>query len=782
MKTISPYRRLVPIVGLCAVWAAFFYKTLFFGLLPFPGDLLVSSYQPWKSYSYIGYNPGSYPTKFQYFDVIRQLYPWRSFAMEQVKEGVMPLWNPYNFSGHPLFANIQSAVLYPLNIVYFFFSDEIAWSVEVMLQPLIASIGMYMFIRLLRVSNRGAIISSVAYGYSLFMTVFLEYNTIGHVVALLPWMLFLVEYSAIKFRWWICVLLSCLVSFGIFAGHIQVWFWSAVFTMGYILFRFAVVTQNYRRLLVVTLFFVTGVGLSFVQLIPAIELIRLSARVPHEAGYLADNLLLQFRQLALFLIPELYGNPATNTYMLKDSYPGNALYTGVVTFLFAYIGLFTHKKNTYVSFFVTALCIALLLTVRSPISIWLYTHVPFFSGSSPGNMLFLISFSVSCLAGFGVDYWMSQSRLSVRRFVIIISAAIVLVVAYAVVNNPLYGKSLVYSGGLLIVAISLMTGIRWTSRKNVRYVYVSALILILCVDMWYVFHKFNPFVPRELIYPDAPVVNEVRRMAGLNRFTSVDAASIEANFSTQSRLYDPQGYDPLYPSYYGQLIHASGNGKLLESFTSRTRSDAVFTSDANRQRLMNLTGVAYVVDRVENASSEETFPPSIFEQVYNTDGWKIFLNKQSLPRAYIAHSYSITESKESFETAFFSEHDERHAFVQEQADTDSVVMPCETSSAEIVSYRSQTVTVKTDAPCDGLLVLSDMYYPGWHVTVDDTSLMMLRTNWAFRGVAVPHGVHTVTFTYEPTSFFIGIIGSVVSSMILGGMAWLCVRMSVRGTI
>ena len=33
--------------------------------------------------------------------------------VESVKNGDFPLWNPYQFSGHPFFANPQNAVLIP---------------------------------------------------------------------------------------------------------------------------------------------------------------------------------------------------------------------------------------------------------------------------------------------------------------------------------------------------------------------------------------------------------------------------------------------------------------------------------------------------------------------------------------------------------------------------------------------------------------------------------------------------------------------------------------------
>src|SRR5258706_14461066 len=83
------------------ITAVFFYKTFLYGFIPFPGDLLISEYNPWKTFSYLGYAPGGYPNKAQYFDVIRQLYPWKTLSISLLKRGIFPLCNPYDFSGSP---------------------------------------------------------------------------------------------------------------------------------------------------------------------------------------------------------------------------------------------------------------------------------------------------------------------------------------------------------------------------------------------------------------------------------------------------------------------------------------------------------------------------------------------------------------------------------------------------------------------------------------------------------------------------------------------------------
>ncbi|HXS14744.1 MAG TPA: hypothetical protein VN711_01325, partial [Candidatus Saccharimonadales bacterium] len=170
-----------------------FFYPIVLGKIPFPGDLLISEYSPWKYYSFLGYGAGGFPEKFQYFDVIRQMYPWTTFVIHSLKSFQFPLWNPYNFSGTPLFANSQSTVLYPLHILYFVLPQTIAWTLLVMLQPLLISIFTYLYVRKIGMGKWGSVLASIAFGYGLFVSVFLEYNTIDQVIIFLPLLLWITE-------------------------------------------------------------------------------------------------------------------------------------------------------------------------------------------------------------------------------------------------------------------------------------------------------------------------------------------------------------------------------------------------------------------------------------------------------------------------------------------------------------------------------------------------------------------------------------------------------------
>lgn len=781
MKWIHKYAR---ILGCAAVALLFFYKSLVSGLIPFPGDLLISSYKPWSTYSYLGYNPGSYPTKDQYFDTIRQLYPWRTEVTRLIKNKTVPLWNPYNFSGSPLLANIQSAVFYPLSLIYLVFSQPTAWTILVILQPLLSSLFMYLFGRSVGLSRSGAFLSAVSYGYCLYMSVFLEYNSLGHVMIWLPLALLSIEMIK-KQKPAGFILYPLTIAITITAGHLQLFGLLLGFSVVYAVWRLRHTVRSLAFVIVFTLF---GVGLGAIQLIPTFELIGLSARASQPYEFLIEKLLIQPTQLLLFIAPDIFGNPATRNYLIPDTYPGNALYIGVIPFLFALIGIWKFKTNTLIRGFYIASGILLLFMVNHPVTRLFYRlNIPLVSTSSPTNAIFLLSFCLTLLSGFGVDH---IRHITIKRFVITISGVLavsaVLLAATFLLHIPISYKNLLYS---LVVASSGIAFL-WFMRhknRNLRSAALALVCIITIVDLFYFFHKFNSFIPKSLVFPDAEVFTWIQNNAGANRFWGYGSAAIEANFATQYQIFSPDGYDPLYPIHYGQFLGSSRDGKLTRAFTNQTRSDAVLApgygerdlpDNPHRLKIMNLLGVKYVLDRVENGGTQVTFPIDRFRRVYEDNGWIIYENLASLPRAFMVSDFRVAATQEEFDQVFFDQSfDPQKTVILEHA-LPYDIPDASRGNAEIISYEPNTVRITTDAPADQILVLTDTYFPGWHAEIDGNETPVYKADYTLRAIMIPEGKHAVVFRYEPESFSLGVKITIISLVLLAA-SWIVLFRTYR---
>ena len=89
--------------------------------------------------------------------------PPRFFWVESIKHGSFPLWNPYQFSGQPFFANPQHGMLYPLNSLFFLLPFDIAFNAIIILHFFLGGLFTYLFLKDLKVNSAGALISGLIF-------------------------------------------------------------------------------------------------------------------------------------------------------------------------------------------------------------------------------------------------------------------------------------------------------------------------------------------------------------------------------------------------------------------------------------------------------------------------------------------------------------------------------------------------------------------------------------------------------------------------------------------
>lgn len=284
------------------------------------------------------------------------------------------------------------------------------------------------------------------------------------------------------------------------------------------------------------------------------------------------------------------------------------------------------------------------------------------------------------------------------------------------------------------------------------------LIFLAIVEYSYFFNKYQPFSPAKFVFPQHPVFSFLQGAAGPARYFGDDSAYIDNNFATYYRVYAPEGYDPLYIRRYGELL---ANSREI------ARSDAwVGKSDSpGREKLFDLLGIKYLVDitgspTLDTGQNFAKFPKDKFAFAGQINQWKFYQRRTVFPRAFLADEYVIGSLKEIHDPNI----NLRQTLVLEK---EPALKPeSGPGTAEIIAYKPNTVTIISQSEKPKLLFLSDNYYPGWRALVDNSETEILRADHTFRAVAVPAGVHTVTFIYDSLSFKIGLGISLAALCIL----------------
>jgi hypothetical protein len=208
----------------------------------------------------------------------------------------------------------------------------------------------------------------------------------------------------------------------------------------------------------------------------------------------------------------------------------------------------------------------------------------------------------------------------------------------------------------------------------------------------------------------------------------------------------------LYGLDYMQEIDALGRKQYVQ-FLSFANS-----LDFDRQlRLLRLCNVGYLVSFRELSANGISLAgrfPQYYSWLYKISG--------SVPRTYVVNKSQVVKDSAS---ALRSLSDPEFEPTQEVVVEDNVTIkpnrPLQ-ATATIVRYEDTVVVIHVNSNDDGVLVLADSYYPGWHAHVDGKQTKILRANHFFRGVSVLAGRHVIEFKYDPQSFKLGLLVSLLT--------------------
>ncbi len=170
-------------------------------------------------------------------------------------------------------------------------------------------------------------------------------------------------------------------------------------------------------------------------------------------------------------------------------------------------------------------------------------------------------------------------------------------------------------------------------------------------------------------------------------------------------------------------------------------------------------GIDTALSMVYNVEERKPF----FKVVYDEEV-TIFENPMALKRAFMVYGYEEAETlKEAQERAFGGGFDlTKRAVLEGPPPNPSPTFPEEPESepgykTSIREYTPNTVRVDVETARDGMLVLTDVYYPGWRAEVNGVDTGIRRVNGLVRGVALKAGSSSVLFSYRPASFRTGVI-------------------------
>lgn len=759
-------------LGLTAIFS---YK-IFLGYIPLPTDLIVGAYHPWYGRNYDGYPLGVPVKNPKLSDAVSIYYPLKALAMDLVKSGQLPLWNPYMFAGYPLFANVQLGLLFPTIVFYLFLPNTLGWTLQTLSQPFLAGIFMYLLLRHLKLNPFSSFFGGVAYGFGGFTIMWMQWNTQATTSMMLPILILLEDkyLTSRQIKWG--VLFSIFLCFQIFAGYLPVLPPTFLCLGAWYIFR----SQNYIKDLSLSLFFMLGIALSAVFTLPVAELVINSQRGVETLG--SQNPFTFPGNFLTLLAPDFFGNDATGNFWGTGDHMDATLYAGITTLLFAVIGIKEFFRKREVKFAAAILILAVFFSVENPVSTFLYNHGVWGGTSITMNRInFVINFSLALLGAFGISALRNQefkfglkpalwilagacgiaaglifSKQSLDKWIFIANEELVGEFSSALSHISIGMKNLILPFAIITSLVVLFAMFKWI-RKIRKFVQVI-FILILIAELFRFGWKFNTFSEPEFAYPQTNLTKYLQNFPNDRIVAEQDI--LPANMWVPFKISSVAGYDGLYPLRMAKLLAVANSDDVDAAPQPRWGTINQFNSgvlDASNTRFILASKLKEGVLSPEGTVNYLLQTPQL-KEVYSDHFVAVLENQESLPRAF-----AVTKVVQASDSGALAAMVDKTFPLETIALTDNFQFdnPDATVSANL-DYKQLTnshIQIKTNTDKKSYLVILDGFYPGWKAFIDNLETPIHRTNFDFKGILLPEGAHTVDLRYQPQSI---IYGSIIS--------------------
>lgn len=721
-------------------------------------------------------------------DFLRQFYPARFFAAQSLSSGVFPLWNPFVLSGYPFLASYQTAMLYPLNLAVLglFASAGADWTLKaqcvfVVFHFFLAGAFTYVLARDLKMRRAGACVSALTFMMCGYMVAHSGHVNQVCAAAWIPLVFLLFSRCLDKRRISYAVGAGAALGVAFLAGHFQPLFYLGLLLLALVVYTAVMRSRGDARrpgiafglgALAVTL--AVAVGLAAAQLIPTFQMIGLSGRgsMSYE---LAATYSLPRRELLTLVFPHFMGT-APAEYLgfwapLKWEVYG---YAGIVGGALAVVALL-RKRRSYVVFLWAAALLAVILALGPGGFLWAAlarSHLFFDRLRDPGRILLIYGFAMALLAGLGADYVRTaladgargpRYRAVRKTVAVLLALVVVLVLVIAILFLASRGsageaarrvhlQSTLIPAALLacFLAALFLAGRYARVAKALPFVLAALVLVDLAVlNVPWTFEKINPrdpFDDREASMYVAGRPGEFRVETDANTmYVSLDNGAL---YGIEKATGDDSLVLADYQRYRELITPSVAPGVQL----------GLFHVEGIRSPLLDLLNDVYFMsrDRLDPRLGRDKFT-----LIAAVGGIYTYENRSALPRAWMADGRVVADSEAAFGVL--------ESTKGEGLDIEAVVVeggtagprageriPHTAGAVSVAGHGPNRLVIATDPSCSGLLVVSEVFYPGWEVYVDGRKSEILRTNFLFRGVVLPGGQRRVEFRFRPSSVYYGL--------------------------
>ncbi len=697
------------------------------------------------------------------YEGLTHLYSWLQFWIVDIRNGTLPLWDPYTRAGLPFAGEMQTAAFYPLHLLLVLvpFNGHGVLSPQLFHEwfALVHFLGgcfMFALGRELGLRRFPSVVAGICFslGGSLGGVAFLDWVETGIWLPLV----FLFLLRALKAETtrkaaFYASLTGSSMGLAILAGRLHLSMMQALAVLGAVVFaglcpqlrQKGPIGRTWTRPATV-LAIVAGVAFcaAAVQLFASMEysphVVRFFGAVPAlpanqriPSNYPTQGLWPQ--GLWTMLISTAFGGRIGGDEVIP-------FHIGVFPLLAAVIGIWKRWDAPWVRYLAGLAAVAFLYSLGefSALYGFLRAAIPYLWMAREANrFMYLATFALSMLAGFGIEALLDGRanepawRPLTRVLTWIVIACAVAQSVPALFENLRIGPWASLSILLIFASYGLYRYIvRGHCGTAVRFVMLALILFDLTTFNWTPGSRF-----------EAARTGTDALEKALSTRSAVDfLKSRPGRFRVQIPGDNPP---PIGDLFQVPTVDGGIRATLLQNYLTFALGGR-----------LDLFNVRYLL---KPASATEP------GDVYHDSKWKVYENPSGYPPAWIVHQAAVEPSAERLRRRLDSPDIDLHRQALLGAPLESALEPRVEGASEDVKFGAcgpNRLELTARAQTRGLLVLSEVFYPGWRATVNGQAIRIHEVDGGLRGVVVPRGENRIVLRYSPWSFWLGALLTVAA--------------------
>ncbi len=691
--------------------------------------------------------------------------PIYEFIKQNLKRGILPLWNPHQACGYSLIGMLEVGIFYPLTLIVYLLPNIVSIDILILSRLLLAGLFTFWFMRRIGFKDPPAFCSALVFMLSGPM-VLLQYWT-ANVDLLLPLLLIALnrliirEASQHSFA-----TLALVISLTIFAGHPEHVFFVNAFGLAFFVFQTLSLTpkNNYKKLfLSYAGAYLLGAALASIVLFPFLRNLVGEFWNGHPLG--TGLLMEEQRDRALSLaLPHFFQKENLTFNFTFAGWWGG--YLGTLPLALVFLSLFNNHKKGLNYFFAILLLLILSKAYGLPFINWI-GHLPIFDTCRYAiHTPPLAAFCVAVLSGMGFRSITSTKKLFFKALIFTIGLLIIVGIhLYILRHAPHFHISLAASAFAFSLLLIFQIILALKDRHILKNKFLSiALLALVFLELFLYIHREHP--KRFDSFAKVPYIEFLKSQNEPARSYGIFWA-FYPNTATGFGVDDLGYFLGLVPTRFVDFV----NALIIEDhFQKDLRPPALraMPIEGKRQYILDLLGVRYIIAptsmRLENLFK--------MAPVYQKEV-SIFERPTALPRAYIVHRAIFEPDKtKSLNLIGRLNTAGRQGIIISDPDNENLSVqlnstPIEdASSVKIIHENPNEIFLTAQMEHPGFVVLTQSYHPDWKVTIDGKNAKVFQTNYLLRSVFVPQGTHEIKFTFMPLSFYAGSLLSLLSACFL----------------